>query len=609
MGELGFTEDQMKVIDDIFMMFDTDRTGELTPLQLQSMHQEIRMGGISFPQVLASIKYVCASATVDPSEMYDVLLEMDRRYYLVQELRWEFAMLDRQQRDTITEEQAKWFMQSIHGKSFSRRKWDKFIKTRPVPGSGVSFAEIEVELCNIPNRLEVEIELKEEEKDMEEQMKKKLERERLQREEEERLRKEKEEQKKRRLEEQAKRKKLEEEERLRRQKEEDELRKKRLLEEERQEQERNKKAEEEDEELKRRQEEEEEARRLREHEERMRLQQKESQDSESKAKEAKQREKEAEEEINKARQKRENAKDDKARKEAEELEKEAQRRKDDERNKRIRLTLKAAISSRDRTKIEPAVKEFEKAKLSDDDEDLPKARRILEELDARDGLRNAMVKRNLEGLEKAINNVKRKGFEVALAPEMAEANKLLLQLRRLERIRAEILQLKQSTVAEIRSYSSPPTVVHTVMIGTFLLHGHTEKETKIWKNVQALVGKTGKDGLKRRCLEYDPDKLANNMQIAKRAKELMKQHELDEVRDVSAGAATFYVWGLSMIEEAEARIEARKYEAENPAPEPSSGSRGASPTGAGGRSKSKSPARKELSLKTSVMHGKIKVVM
>lgn len=41
-------------------------------------------------------------------------------------------------------------MQSVHGGHFSRRKWDQFIKSRAAPGSKVSFAEIEVELCNIP---------------------------------------------------------------------------------------------------------------------------------------------------------------------------------------------------------------------------------------------------------------------------------------------------------------------------------------------------------------------------------------------------------------------------------------------------------------------------
>ena len=63
---------------------------------------------------------------------------------------------------------------------------------------------------------------------------------------------------------------------------------------------------------------------------------------------------------------------------------------------------------------------------------------------------------------------------------------------------------------------------------------------QVWKNVQALVGKTGKEGLKRRCLGCEPAKL--DQQAAKRAKEILDGFNLDDVRDVSAGAATFYVW-------------------------------------------------------------------
>ncbi len=89
-----------------------------------------------------------------------------------------------------------------------------------------------------------------------------------------------------------------------------------------------------------------------------------------------------------------------------------------------------------------------------------------------------MTSRQLQQLERAINYVKVHGFEYLLEKELLEANKILLQLRRLERIRAEILELKQSTVAEIRSYQKPPEQVHIVMTGTFLLLGNREKETK-----------------------------------------------------------------------------------------------------------------------------------
>ena len=63
---------------------------------------------------------------------------------------------------------------------------------------------------------------------------------------------------------------------------------------------------------------------------------------------------------------------------------------------------------------------------------------------------------------------------------------------------------------------------------------------QVWKAVQALVGKTGKESLKRRCIECKPEKIP--LAPAKRAKVLLEEYDLEEVRDVSAGAATFYVW-------------------------------------------------------------------
>lgn len=57
----------------------------------------------------------------------------------------------------------------------------------------------------------------------------------------------------------------------------------------------------------------------------------------------------------------------------------------EERNKRIRFTLKAAINARDREQLQSAVEDFEKAKLSDDDGDLAKGKKMLELFETRDG--------------------------------------------------------------------------------------------------------------------------------------------------------------------------------------------------------------------------------
>ena len=59
-------------------------------------------------QITASIEYVCATDTCVQSELFDLLKEMDRRYFLLQDLQWEFSMLDTHNMDSITEEQARY---------------------------------------------------------------------------------------------------------------------------------------------------------------------------------------------------------------------------------------------------------------------------------------------------------------------------------------------------------------------------------------------------------------------------------------------------------------------------------------------------------------------
>ncbi|XP_062613815.1 trichohyalin-like isoform X2 [Saccostrea cucullata] len=518
---MGGLLDERVVLETIFNNYDTDGKGSLSPIQMQILHGDLRMGGISLPQVMESMKYVCVHRSFcESSELYALLQEMDRRYFLIQDFRWEFSMIDVHHKDTITQDEARWFVQTVHGRHFSRKKWEEFVKGRPIPGSAVAFAEIEVMLCSIPNRLDLQTEKMEEEQEREDRLR----RERLAEEEVARLKKKRDEE----------RRKQEEGQRR-----DEELRRKRQLEdEERQRQE---------EEERRRREEEEELERLRELEKKQREEEerrkKEEEelykDVEKFAKDAEEKEKKTKEELDKLKKKGG----------SEEEQRRLRKQLQDERHRKLRYNLKVAIKSRDRYQLDYNITEFKKEKLEDTDMDLKKAEKILKELLVRDDLHRAMTKRELEELEKAINAVKKHGLEVPLAKELGEANKLFTRLKRLERIRHEILELKQATVAEIRSYQNPPPMVHKIMTATFLLLGHQEKETKIWKAVQALVGKTGKESLKRRCIECKPENIP--LTPAKRAKSLLEEFDLEEVRDVSAGAATFYVWASAMIEELE----------------------------------------------------------
>ena len=159
--------DQEDITDVIFNKYCTDGAQGLNLEQIQALHDSIRPGGISLRQVKASLTTVCGDEfeSCDREDLLDVLKEMDRRYFLVQDLQWEFALLDRQRKDAISENDAKFLFKMVHGDFFSSRRWSRFLKSRTVPGTDISFSEIEVELCDIPTVDWIEEVLEEEERE------------------------------------------------------------------------------------------------------------------------------------------------------------------------------------------------------------------------------------------------------------------------------------------------------------------------------------------------------------------------------------------------------------------------------------------------------------
>lgn len=60
-------------------------------------------------QVMESMKYVCVhQSQCESTELYDLLQEMDRRFFLIQDFRWEFSMIDVNHKDTISQDEARW---------------------------------------------------------------------------------------------------------------------------------------------------------------------------------------------------------------------------------------------------------------------------------------------------------------------------------------------------------------------------------------------------------------------------------------------------------------------------------------------------------------------
>ncbi|XP_048250220.1 hillarin-like [Haliotis rufescens] len=277
---------------------------------------------------------------------------------------------------------------------------------------------------------------------------------------------------------------------------------------------------------------------------------------------------------------------------------------DDE--KRIRKQLKEALKHEDLDELEKAIEEFEKADLSDDDDDLATAKRKLKRL--RKGsdddvdpdqllanLKKAMGDKNLEELEKAIieceanglqdhedvikarkrlvklyekaaekamkeNDVKEverllnRSRKSPVAPElddsevMMRAERYLYQQKRLQKYLSVVLELKPSTVSEIHRYNHPTVHSHDSVMATYILLGEKKADLQIWQRVQTMLRLPGRRGIIIRIKNFNVGDLSTWR--AKQAKRLLDRYTVDGVRVVSAGAAAFYVWSSNIVVEA-----------------------------------------------------------
>ena len=99
-------------------------------------------------------------------------------------------------------------------------------------------------------------------------------------------------------------------------------------------------------------------------------------------------------------------------------------------------------------------------------------------------LHDAIRRRHLETLEKAIVHGKESRFVEKLETSINDAEEVRDHLRKLNRFAHDILEMKQSTISELRSYKKPPPVVEDVMMATFVLLG--EKRIYVQVYVEGL---------------------------------------------------------------------------------------------------------------------------
>lgn len=155
-----------------------------------------------------------------------------------------------------------------------------------------------------------------------------------------------------------------------------------------------------------------------------------------------------------------------------------------ERNFLLKEKLEKAMKSENLAKLEPAVAAVKKEKVPDCSELVAKVEDLIKKLRAASKLKDATAVRKIAELELALDAVRKGGWQKDLESSVNNATALLEKLRRLELRKRAVLELSQRVIAELKSYSQPPALVHQVMIATFLLLGSPEKETKSWQATQ-----------------------------------------------------------------------------------------------------------------------------
>ncbi|KAH3793457.1 hillarin-like [Dreissena polymorpha] len=189
--------------------------------------------------------------------------------------------------------------------------------------------------------------------------------------------------------------------------------------------------------------------------------------------------------------------------------------------------------------LEGEIEKFQKLEMEDKGE-LQAAQDALEYKKDQKCLKDAINRRNLEKLEIAIKQGHNSRFKEKLSRLIEDAEELRNHLVHLNKIAHDILEMKQSTISELRSYKSPPNIIFDIMQSAFLMLGETSEQLEVWENLQVLMGKMGKESMLRRVKTFDTIKVKPGVQ--QKVEEMLNKYSEFEARVASAGAGTFYCW-------------------------------------------------------------------
>ena len=128
----------------------------LSLLEVGELYASLRYGGLNSKQLNAAVKRVRGGCLdlepgIRKSELASLLPEMDRRYFIIRGAWWEFAFLDRYKEGEISEQDTLFLFKAVHGNRFVMQSWETFLERRHQRRSKVTWEELELPLCDIPD--------------------------------------------------------------------------------------------------------------------------------------------------------------------------------------------------------------------------------------------------------------------------------------------------------------------------------------------------------------------------------------------------------------------------------------------------------------------------
>ena len=136
---------------------------------------------------------------------------------------------------------------------------------------------------------------------------------------------------------------------------------------------------------------------------------------------------------------------------------------------------------------------------------------------------------------------------------------LMLRLKELKDLKNLLLKLNQREIAKIKSMNAPIQDIVDIVNAMLILLGTPKNQIKDWKSMRGILGRTGKESLKRKIMSFD---VANVSEEAhERSLVLMSGVELDRVAKVSSTGSIFYAFvrgALTMLSGSHEELQERE---------------------------------------------------